>query len=255
MKYLFLCLLLTFSASAAEKNTILLVLTNHSELGDTGEKTGFFLSEAAHPYQVFTEKEYPVTIASPEGGFAPIDPKSLDLKDKANESFWLKYSNKDEKNPGLPLTKPLSEIDPADYTAVSFAGGHGSVWDFPENKDIQRITSAIYTANGSVGAVCHGPAALVNVKLPDGTHLISGKETAVFTNHEEEAVGLAEVVPFLLQNKFENAGAAVETAENFKKNAIRDGRLVTGQNPASAEKAAKLLIEAIEDTEDSTPPR
>jgi putative intracellular protease/amidase len=239
-------LLLPLGAFAQETTKfILLVVTNHAELGDTGKKTGFYLSEAAHPYKVFDEKNYFVTLASPEGGFVPIDPKSMDLKDPANKSFWEKHSNMNEEKPGLPLTKALSEVDPAKYSAIFFAGGHGAVWDFPENKDIKRITSAIYEKGGAVGAVCHGPAALVNVKLSDGSLLIAGKKTAVFTNSEEEAVKLTETVPFLLQTAFEKAGAKVIPAKDFSENAIRDGRLVTGQNPASAKKAAELLLEAM----------
>lgn len=248
MKKLLLTLLLFPLTAIAEETPkyVLLVLTNHSELGDTGRKTGFFLSEAAHPYEVFDKKGYFVTLASPEGGFAPIDPKSLNLDDPANKAFWEKHTKMDKEKPGVLLTKPLAEVDPAKYSAIFFAGGHGSMWDFPENQDIQRLTAAIYENNGAVGAVCHGPAALVNVRLSDGTHLLSGKNTAVFTNAEEEAVELTGVVPFLLQTEFEKAGATVKIAENFTENAIRDGLLVTGQNPASATKSAELLVKAIE---------
>lgn len=248
MKKLLLALLSFPLTAIAQEETkyVLLVLTNHSELGDTGEKTGLFLSEAAHPYKVFDEKGYFVTLASPKGGFAPIDPKSLDLEDPANKAFWEKHTKMNEEKPGVLLTKSLADVDPAKYSAIFFAGGHGTVWDFPENKDIQRITASIYENGGGVGAVCHGPAALVNVKLSDGSHLLAGKKTAVFTNAEEEAVGLTEVVPFLLQTEFEKAGATVETAEDFTENAIRDGLLVTGQNPASATKTAELLVETIE---------
>ena len=243
-----LLLLLAFplvSFAADKPKSILLVLTNHAELGDTGKKTGFYLSEAAHPYKVFGDEEQLVTIASPKGGFAPIDPKSMDLDDEANKSFWEKYGNKDTENPGVPLTLPLSQTNPSEYSAIFFAGGHGAMWDFPDSEELQKLTATIYENGGAVGAVCHGPAALVNVKLSDGSHLLADKKTAVFTNSEEEAVELTEVVPFLLQTKFEEAGATVETAENFSVNAVRDGRLVTGQNPASAEKTGKLLVEAI----------
>jgi len=232
-------------AFAAEKAPILLVLTNHAELGDTGKLTGFYLSEAAHPYEVFTKNDHPVTFASPKGGFAPLDPKSLQLDDKANATFWEKFGNADKEKPGIERTVALSEIDPTDYAAIFFAGGHGSVWDFPDSEALQTVTAKIYENNGSVGVVCHGPAALVNVKLSDGSHLIAGKKTAVFTNSEEEAVNLTDTVPFLLQTAFEKAGAQVIPAKDFSENAIRDGRLVTGQNPASAKKAAELLLEAM----------
>ena len=246
MKALLFSIILTGAIQAAEEAPILLVLTNHAELGDTGKKTGFYLSEAAHPYRVFTESKHQVTLASPKGGFAPIDPESMDLEDKANDSFWKKYGNADAQMPGVLLTKPLAEIDPSKYSAIFFAGGHGAMWDFPDSEALKKLTATIYQNGGVVGAVCHGPAALVNVTFEDGTHLLSGKTTTVFTNDEEEAVGLTETVPFLLQTTFEEAGAKVKPAKNFSVNAVRDGRLVTGQNPASAEKAGKLLLEAME---------
>ncbi|MFK7852134.1 MAG: type 1 glutamine amidotransferase domain-containing protein [Akkermansiaceae bacterium] len=228
-----------------EEAPILLVLTNHAELGKTGKKTGFFLSEAAHPYKVFTKDGIGVTLASPEGGFAPIDPKSLDLKDEANASFWEEYGNGNKDKPGVEETLELSKAVAANYSAIFFAGGHGTVWDFPDSKAVQSVTAKIYENGGVVGAVCHGPAALVHVKLSDGSHLLNGKNTAVFTNAEEEAVGLTKEVPFLLETAFEKAGATVKVAENFTENAVRDGRLITGQNPASAEKTAELLVEAL----------
>lgn len=245
MKALLLSLLIAATAHA-EKTAILLVLTNHAELGDTGKPTGFYLSEAAHPYEVFTENGNPVTLASPDGGFAPLDPKSLELEDNVNASFWKKYGNGNMEKPGVEKTIALSEVDPKEYGAIFFAGGHGAMWDFPDSATLQKVTTSIYENNGAVGAVCHGPAALVNVKLSDDKHLIAGKKTAVFTNSEEKAVGLTDTVPFLLQTAFEKAGATVETAEDFSENAVRDGRLVTGQNPASAKKAAELLLEALE---------
>jgi putative intracellular protease/amidase len=245
MKAILLSLIFAAASHAADKAPILLVLTNHSELGDTGKLTGFYLSEAAHPYEVFTENGNPVTLASPKGGFAPLDPKSMELDDKANVAFWEKFGNGDKEKPGVEKTIALSEIDPAKFSAIFFAGGHGAVWDFPDSEILQKLTAKIYESNGAVGAVCHGPAALVNVKLSDGTLLIAGKKTAVFTNSEEEAVKLTETVPFLLQTAFEKAGAEVIPAKDFSENAIRDGRLVTGQNPASAKKSAELLLEAM----------
>ncbi len=247
MKLIILSALVFGLTPVLSADAILLVLTNHPELGESGRKTGFYLSEAAHPYRVFGKDKRAVTLSSPDGGFAPIDPKSMDLEDEANASFWKKYGNGDKRNPGVELTRKLSEIDPAEYTAIFFAGGHGSVWDFPDSEAVQKLTSSIYVKGGTVGAVCHGPAALVNVKLPDGSLLISGKKTAVFTNAEEKAVGLTDTVPFLLENEFRKAGAEVLTQKNFSENAVRDGRLVTGQNPASATKAAELFVEAIDE--------
>jgi putative intracellular protease/amidase len=235
------------SAVAQVKKPILLVLTNEAKLGKTQGRTGFYLSEAAHPYEVFTKAGYKVTLASPLGGFAPLDPKSFDEKDGANAAFWKEYGSGAEKNAtlGVKQTISLSGVNPADYSAVFFAGGHGTMWDFRGNKDVNRVAATIYEDGGAVGAVCHGPAALVDVKLSDGTPLVKGKKVAAFTNEEEEAVGLAGVVPFLLQSKLEEAGASHVAAENFQANAVADGRLVTGQNPASATKTAELLVAAL----------
>jgi len=232
--------------TAPEKKPILLVLTNHAKLGDTGKTTGFFLYEAAHPWKVFSEAGYKVTLASPAGGFAFLDMKSHDLKDEANAAFWKVHGHTDKDGPlGVKETTAMAEVKPGDYAAVFYAGGHGTMWDFRNNKDIQRVTAGIHEAGGAVGAVCHGPAALVDVKLTDGTPLVKGKKVAAFTNEEEEAVGLTKVVPYLLQTDLEKAGAVHVPGEKFKENAVRDGRLATGQNPASATKTAELLLEAL----------
>jgi putative intracellular protease/amidase len=236
---------MTTALSTETKTPILVVLTNHAKLGETEKKTGFYLSEAAHPYVVFVENGYPVKLASPQGGFAPIDPSSFDLEDKSNATFWQAFGNGDKQNPGVEETAALGGVAPGNFSAIFFAGGHGAMWDFPDSESLQKVTAAIYENGGAVGAVCHGPAALVNAKLADGSHLLAGKRTAVFTNAEEEAVGLTDTVPFLLETEFKKAGATVELAENFIENAVRDGRLVTGQNPASAGKAGQLLIDAI----------
>ncbi len=259
--------LFSTAAMAADqvKKPILLVLTNEAKLGKTQGRTGFYLSEAAHPFEVFTSAGYKVMLASPLGGFAPLDPKSYDEKDSANLAFWKKFGSGEEKNAtlGVKETVSLSGLNPADYSAVFFAGGHGTMWDFRGNKDVNRVTATIYEDGGAVGAVCHGPAALVDVKLTDGTPLVKGKKVAAFTNDEEEAVGLAAVVPFMLQTQLEEAGATHVPAENFAENAVADGRLVTGQNPASAKKTAELLVavlakgegsgDAAEDTGEAKP--
>lgn len=232
---------------AEEKKPILVVLTNHSLLGTSGEATGFFLSEASHPWEVFRAAGYPVKLASPAGGFAPADPKSLDLKDAANAAFLKEFGGRKDGVEGVLETLALKDARPGDYAAIFFAGGHGTMWDFPGSVDLKKITAAIYEQDGGVGAVCHGPAALVDVKLSDGSHLVAGRNVAAFTNAEEEAVKLTNVVPFLLETRLKEAGANVVPGKNFQENAVRDGRLVTGQNPASAKKAATLLVEALAD--------
>lgn len=231
---------------AEEKRPILLVLSNHGQLGDTGKATGFFLSEASHPWEVFRKAGYEVKLGSPDGGFAPVDPKSFKLDDPANGAFWKEYEGGPKSGTeGIPVTVAMEDARPEDYAAVFFAGGHGAVWDFPDNAALQKLTAKIYESGGVVGAVCHGPAGLVNVKLGNGEPLVKGKKVAPFTNEEEEAVELTKVVPFLLEDRFEAAGAILSPGEKFKENAVRDGRLVTGQNPASATKAAELMVEAL----------
>lgn len=207
---------------------VLIVVTNHGDLGDTGEKTGYYLSEVSHPHHALKEAHLEVEFASPKGGHAPVDPKSMDLEDPVNAAFW------EEHEESLTQTIPLAKIDPADYRAIVFAGGHGTMWDFPGNEEIHRITTAIYEGGGVVAAICHGPAALVDVKRTDGNHLVKDRRVAAFTNDEEEAVGLTEVMPFLLETTLVSRGARHVHAPNFTENVVVDGRLVTGQNPASA---------------------
>jgi putative intracellular protease/amidase len=248
LAFAFLGFLITaFLAHAEPANKpILLVVSNHGDLGNTGKPTGFFLSEAAHPWEVFREAGYPVEVASPAGGFAPVDPKSYDLKDSANAAFWKEYGIEAGGRRGLGKTVSLEKVDPSKYAAIFFAGGHGAMWDFPNNPAIQKVASAIYEQGGAVGAVCHGPAALVGLELSNGNPLVEGRKVAPFTNAEEAAVGLTSTVPFLLEDRLKSAGATPEPKPNFQENAVLDGRLATGQNPASAVKTAKLLVQALQ---------
>lgn len=226
-------------ALAAESNPVLVVLTSHAQMGDTGKPTGFFLGELTHPLEVFEKAGVPVELASIQGGEPPVD--GLDLEDKINARYW----NNPEFRAKLSVTKKLSDLNPADYSAVFFSGGHGTMWDFPDDAAVQKFARELYEAGSPVGAVCHGPAALVNVKLSDGSYLVAGKEVSAFTNSEEEKVGLTKVVPFLLATKLEERGAKHTAAPDFEKQVVADGNLVTGQNPASAagvaEKMARML--------------
>lgn len=249
MKVILLSLLFTVVSYAAQMMPVVLVLTNHGEMGDTGKPTGFYLSEAAHPYAEITKAGYTVIIASPKGGFAPVDPKSLDMKDVENAAFWEKFGGEKDGRKGIVKTVALAEIKSGEVAGVFYAGGHGTMWDLPDSVAVQSFTTEVYSKGGAVGAVCHGPAALVNVKDADGKPIVQGKKVAVFTNEEEEAVKLTDVVPFLLQDEMEKAGAKVLPGEKFAENAVRDGKLVTGQNPASAKKAGQLMIQAIEDAD------
>ncbi|MBB5210511.1 type 1 glutamine amidotransferase domain-containing protein [Microbulbifer hydrolyticus] len=209
---------------------VLFVLTGHDKLGDTGDKTGFHLSEAAHPWRVLREAGLHVDFATPEGGKAPIDPGSKDLDDSVNREF---VENEDV-NAKLKATSALRELDLSGYDAIYFPGGHGTMWDLPDHADVQAAVREMYEAGKVVAAVCHGPAAFVNVKLSDGSWFVDGKKLSVFTDEEERAVEKDDVVPFLLASKLKERGAIHEKADNFMKSVTVDGRLVTGQNPPSA---------------------
>lgn len=210
---------------------ILFVVTNHGELGDTGKETGWFLPEVAHPYHVLTEEGFQIDFASPQGGSAPLDPSSKDLDDEQNRTFYEEHVSEDDT---LEDTLSPSEIDPNDYGAVFYAGGHGTMWDFPANEKLAQIAATIYDRGGVVSAVCHGPAALVNLKLPNGEYLIDGKRVSAFTNEEERDAELDEVVPFLLVDRLEERGATHVKSDPWQECVEVDDRLVTGQNPASA---------------------
>jgi len=236
---LLLGLVLAVSVLAAEQKPVLIVLTSHAQMGNTGKPTGFFLGELTHPLDVFEKAGVPVELASIQGGEPPAD--GLDLQDEINARYW----NDPAFRAKLSATKKLSDLNPADYSAVFFSGGHGTMWDFPDDAAVQKFAREIYEADSPVGAVCHGPAALVNVKLSDGSYLVAGKEVSAFTNAEEEKVGLTEVVPFLLATKLEERGAKHLPAPDFQKQVVTSGNLVTGQNPASASGVAEKMVELL----------
>jgi putative intracellular protease/amidase len=233
---------LRVTSRAAEEapKRVAIVLTNHGQLGATGRSTGFFLSEATHPHQVFMRAGYTVDFLSPKGGFAPMD--GVDTSDPINAAFL--------SDPTLVArttrTRPISEVNSNHYDAVFFAGGHGTMWDFPDNSGVQALTREVYERGGVVAAVCHGPAALVNVRLTTGAYLAQGKEISSFTNEEEMAVNLANVVPFALETRLRERGASFQKAPNFEKMVAVSGRLVTGQNPASASGVAEAMVELLE---------
>jgi putative intracellular protease/amidase len=218
---------------------ILLVLTSHNALGNTGKDTGFYLPEVTHPEAVFARAGLEVEYVSPKGGRAPAI--GLDLADLINKKF-LENAEKVAK---IKNTLHPSQIIPSYYDAIFYAGGHGTMWDFPENKELARITATIYDRGGVVGAVCHGAAGLMNIQLADGTYLVAGKKLACFTNEEEAAVGLTDIVPFLLESKLVARGAMVEKAANFQKKVVTSDRLVTGQNPASAAGVGEGMVKLL----------
>ncbi len=226
-------------ARAAEQKPVLMVLTSHAQLGDTGKPTGFFLGEVTHPLEVFEKVGLTVELVSIKGGEPPVD--GLDLDDPVNARYW----NDPAFRAKLSATKSLADVNPTDYAGVYFSGGHGTMWDFPDDEAVQRAARELYEAGAPVGAVCHGPAALVNVKLSDGSYLVGGKEVSAFTNDEEEKVGLTKVVPFLLATKLEERGAKHRPAPDFEKQVVVSGTLVTGQNPASAAGVAEKMVEML----------
>jgi uncharacterized protein (TIGR02246 family) len=218
---------------------ILVALTSHGRLGSTGRATGFYVSEVAHPWKVFTDAGYTVDLVSTRGGEPPRDGE--DRTDPVQDEFL------DDPRIATQLadTPRPDEMDAAQYDAVLFAGGHGTMWDFPNSAPLATLARDIYERGGVVGAVCHGPAALVNVVLSDGSHLVDGRTVAAFTNSEERAVGLTAVVPFALQTRLTELGARHSAAPDFQPWVIRDGRLVTGQNPASARGVAVAMLAAL----------
>jgi len=236
--------LFTVTISHAEEGgrqseKVLIVLTSHTELGNTGKKTGFWLPELTHPYYEFTKAGYSVDVASIEGGMAPIDSKAFEEEDELHQVF-LKDATLMAK---VIQSIALAEVTPSDYGVIMFAGGSGPMWDFPNNKDISRISSAIYENKGIVSAVCHGGAALINIRLSGGALLIAGKRVSAFTNEEEASLGTTEIVPFLLQDKLIEQGANYVSGKAWEENVVQEGRLITGQNPASAKKVAQRIIQ------------
>jgi putative intracellular protease/amidase len=244
MKYLVtflttLCLTI-FTQAADTQGNILIVVTSHAKMAD-GKPTGLWLAEATHPWHEFTSAGYTVHFASPKGANVPIDPRSTTDEDPINKKFLTTPETKKI----LTNTKKLESVDPANYKAIFFAGGHGTMWDFPNAAGVSKVAGKIYQDGGIVAAVCHGPAALVNLKLPDGTLLIKNKKVTGFTNEEEAAVGLTKEMPFLLEDKLKEVGATFESAPKFQVKVITSERLVTGQNPASAGPAAKQIIKLL----------
>lgn len=229
-------------SEVGKSEKILIVLTSHTELGNTGEITGFWLPELTHPYYEFTRAGYSVDVASIKGGTAPVDSKAFEENDEYNQVF-LKDATLMAK---VIQSVPLAEVNHNDYQVVMFAGGSGPMWDFPDNRDINRISSAIYENEGIVSAVCHGNAALTNIRLSDGNLLIEGKRVAAFTNEEEASLGTSEIVPFLLQDKLVERGATHVYGKPWEENVVVEGRLITGQNPASAKKVAQNIIALLE---------
>lgn len=220
------------------KDKILFVVTSHSELGKSGRKTGYFLSEVTHPWSVLGNK-FDIDVVSPKGGRPPVD--GFDLNDPINKKFWDDPEWQDK----MSATMTPDEVKPEEYKAIFYAGGHGAMFDFPNNERLAQIASAIYENGGIVSAVCHGPAGLINILLPSGRNLIKGKRLDSFTNAEEDANGTSAFMPFMLQTVLEEKGCIFDCGAPWSDHVVVDGRLITGQNPMSALSLGKALLKAL----------
>ena len=222
---------------------VLIVLTSHSDLGTTGEKTGFWVEEFAAPYYVLADAGIELTIASPKGGQPPVDPKSefLDFQTSSTERFYRDNEAIDK----VAHTLKLSEVNQEDYDAVFYPGGHGPLWDLANDENSIHLIEDFYNHQKPIAFVCHAPAALIKVKGEDGEPLVKGREVTGFSDTEEEAVGLTKIVPFLLEDELQKLGAKYSKGENWSSFVKKDGLLITGQNPASSAEAAKLLLSTL----------
>ncbi|WP_396601046.1 type 1 glutamine amidotransferase domain-containing protein [Algibacter sp. R77976] len=223
---------------------ILFVLTSHDKLGDTGKKTGFWVEEFANPYYTLLDKGANITIATPQGGAAPIDPSS-DSPDAATEDTE-RFNNDAEAKEKIANTNVLADMNPDDFDAVFYPGGHGPLWDLANDATSIALIEKFNVQEKPIGFVCHAPAALKNVKDAHGNPIVKDKKVTGFTNSEEAAVGLTDVVPFLVEDMLNKNGGIYSKKDDWAAYAIQDGNLITGQNPASSEKVAELLLKEIE---------
>jgi len=219
---------------------VLFVLTSHSELGDTGKKTGFWVEEFAAPYYVMVDAGVDVTVASPKGGQPPIDPKS-EAPDAQTESTKRYYADEQLKEK-VSHTKVLADVKAGDFDAVFYPGGHGPMWDLYNDAHSIALIQDFWSAGKPVAAVCHAPSALLNVKDEKDEPLVKGKKVTGFTNTEEEAVELTDVVPYLLEDELIAKGGEYSKGADWGSYVVKDGMLITGQNPASSEEAAKEML-------------
>ena len=222
---------------------ILMVLTSHDKLGDTGKPTGFWLEEFAAPWYVFRDAGIEVTLASPAGGQPPLDPKSdePDAQTEATDRFRADSAAQQ----ALASTHRLSEINIDEYDAVFYPGGHGPLWDLAEDRHSIALIEKYWASGKPVATVCHAPGVLRHAKKPDGTPLVQGKRVTGFTNSEEDGVGLTNVVPFLVEDALKQNGGQFERTDDWGEFAIADGHLITGQNPASSAIAAQELVKLL----------
>ena len=219
---------------------ILMVLTSHGELGDSGRKTGFWLEEFTSPYYAFMDAGVALTLASPKGGQPPLDPRS-DEPEARSEST-MRFKTDSEAQRMLANTRKLADVIAGDFDAVFYPGGHGPLWDLAEDAASIALIEAMLAAGKPVAAVCHAPGVLRHAKTPTGASVVAGKDVTGFSNTEEEAVGLTQVVPFLVEDLLKGAGGRYTKASDWAPFVVCDGLLITGQNPASSEPAARALL-------------
>jgi putative intracellular protease/amidase len=231
------------SATAIEIMKMLMVLTSHDQLGNTGKKTGFWLEEFAAPYYVFKDAGADITLASPQGGQPPLDPKS-DAPD-AQTAATRRFKGDSAAQQALAHTVRLSDVSAADFDAVFYPGGHGPLWDLAEDADSIRLIEATHNAGKPLALVCHAPGALRHAKAADGSPLVQGKQVTGFTNTEESAVQLTDVVPFLVEDMLRKNGGNYSKAADWQVYVLTDGNLITGQNPASSEAAAHAVLKQL----------
>ncbi len=224
---------------------VLMVLTSHDQLGNTGRKTGFWLEELAAPYYVFRDTGAQITLASPKGGRPPLDPKSNEPNFQTD--ITRRFEKDTDAEAHLGRTLRLDSVRQEDYDTVFYPGGHGPMWDLAEDKDSVKLLESFLATGKTVAVVCHSTGALRHVKTPGGRLLVAGKTVTGFTNGEEEEVGLTKVVPFLVENEMLRLGATFSKVKNWGVHTVADGQLISGQNPASSGPAARLLIDTLKD--------
>lgn len=237
-KFITLLVTLLFNFQLIAETKILIVSTSHSNLGNSGYKTGLWLSEASHPYKILTEAGYEVDIASIKGGKIPLDPSSLEEEDSINQWFL----NNEKAQNKIQNSTAIDDIEGSDYAAIIFSGGHDSVWDYYPNDNIERIGFEIQKRNGVIAAVCHGVAALLSLKTPDNEPYIQNKSITGFSNSEEIAIKLDSSVPYSLEDRLKSQGAQYFSGEDFTSFVTVDDNLVTGQNPQSSTLMANKVL-------------
>jgi putative intracellular protease/amidase len=220
---------------------VLIVVSSHQDWSEAGRKTGYWIGEVSHFAEVVQEAGFEFDVVSPQGGAAPMDPKSVKGMQSLDGGYKA-YQRNPALQEKLQNTLRPDQVDPDDYAAIYFAGGHGTMWDFPGNEALAKLAARLYDDGGVVGAVCHGVAGLLDVQLADGSYLLDGHEVTGFANVEEKLMGLSSKVPYLTETRMKERGANYSRGLPFMAHAVVDGRLVTGQNPGSTKKVAQEVV-------------